>query len=293
MPTLTNPGLFISAMQLRAEMTFKNVRDLLAAEKIDVILLKGPHLGATVYDSPRERLYADLDVLVRPKDFDDAATRLLENGFTPFAFDRHDPEVQRDFKHWEYRSPSGVLVELHRWLSGHDRYPVDVDGLFARSVDFKFGETRARGLAPEDLLLHLCLHMGTSYFHAIETKHVTDIALLTKKRELDWDVFCKRAKKGGARVIVYYALMAARLQDGAVVADDIFNNLRPGFIRRRCIEKFIDPASFPVYRSKDDHIKIVKRNLLLPLMDRPGQWAGLAGRILATKLKIMIKKMMG
>ncbi len=119
----------IAAMLIRAEVTFRKVRDLLAAKGIDVLLLKGPHVGSTVYESPRDRLYGDLDILVRPGDFESAAQWLKDSGFEPFAFDRFVPEVQRDFKHWEFRSPSGIVVELHRWLSGHDRYPIDSEDL--------------------------------------------------------------------------------------------------------------------------------------------------------------------
>ncbi len=86
---------------------------------------------------------------------------------------------------------------------------------------FHFGETEALGLATEDLLLHLCLHMGTSYFQVIERKHVADIGLLLKKRRVDWPVFLQRAKKAGAGAIAYYALLAARLQENAAVPDDV------------------------------------------------------------------------
>ena len=161
---LYEANIAIAAQQLLAEVTFKNVRDLLAEKGIEVLLLKGPHLGNTVYDSPKDRLYGDLDILVRPEDFERATNVLLENGFKPFTFDTFTPEIRRDFKHWEFRSPWGILVELHRWLSGHDRYPLDSVGLFPRAEKFVFGETPAMGLGVEDLLLHLCLHMGSSFF---------------------------------------------------------------------------------------------------------------------------------
>ena len=204
-----------------------------------------------------------------------AAALLLANGFEPFAYDTYTPEIQRDFKHWEYLSPWGILVELHRWLSGHDRYPVDSAGLFAacRKIHFRRNR-RPWGLAAEDLLLHLCLHMGTSYFHVIERKHVSDIALLIKKQQVDWPVFLQRVKKAGARAIAYYALMAATMQEGASVPIDIMDKLRPGKLRRLWLGKNIDPRCFPIYRFPEHSIKRIKRRMLLPLMDKPGQWCG-------------------
>jgi len=287
---ISNSNLFISAMQFRAEMTFKKVRDLLEMEKIPVILLKGPHLGATVYDSPKERLYADLDILVKPRDFHTAAEILRTNNFQPFAFDQYDLEVQRDFKHWEYRSPSGVIVELHRWLSGHDRYPLDVSALFERAEPFLFWKTPARGLGREDLLLHLCLHMGTSYFHVIERKHVLDIALHINKNPIAWPVFLQRVTKAGAKAVAYYSLQAARRLDGAEVPQEVMQQLRPGYFRRFWLERHIDAGNFPMFRFPEWPIDKAKKNLLLPLMDRPGQWGNFLQRMVVVKFRIVWRK---
>jgi len=290
---MTNSNLAIAAQQLRAEVTFKKIKEILSEKNIDIILLKGPHLGNTIYDSPKERLYCDLDILVRPVDFETASALLLENRFEPFAFNTFTPEIQRDFKHWEFRSPWGIVVELHRWLSGHDRYPVDSAGLFERAEKFDFGETPALGLAVEDLLLHLCLHMGTSYFRVIEPKHVADISLLIKKQELDWPVFLRRVKKAGARSIAYYSLQAAQLQQGAPVPVDITGKLRPGKWRRIWLEKYVDPGSYPIYRFPKHSIEKIKRNLLLPLLDRPGQWLSFFWRLAGTKLRMILRLIKG
>ncbi len=265
---LSESNLPITVHLLRAEITFKKIRDLLTEKGIDVLLLKGPHLGNTIYESARERLYGDLDILVRPGDFERAAALLLDNGFTPFAYDTFSPEIQRDFKHWEFRAPSGLLVELHRWLSGHDRYPVDGEALFTRAETFRFGETEARGLASEDLLLHLCLHMGASFFSVIEPKHVLDIALLTRKRQLNWDVFVQRCLKFRLRAIAYYSLLAAKKQQQAEIPGMVFTRLRPGWLRRRWLERYLCPETFPIYRFPEQRLTQIKIRLLLPLIDR-------------------------
>ena len=285
MNDLFNLKFAIAAQQFRAEVTFKKVKELLDKNQIDVILLKGPHLGNTVYDSPKDRLYGDVDVLVRPRDFSIAAAALLAGGFAPLAFETFAPEVQDDFKHWEYRSPQDVTVELHRWLSGHDRFPFDEEGIFARAESFTFGETPALGLGTEDLLLHLCLHMGTSYFKVIERKHILDISLLVKKRAIDWNQFLWRAKQAGCKAIAYYCLQAARLQHGAVIPDEVFSRLRPCFIRRHWLEKYINPGAYPIYRFPDHAIEKIKRNMLFSLLDKPSQWLRFAGRMMRNKSK--------
>jgi hypothetical protein len=269
---LSETNLPITVHLLRAEVTFKKIKEIFAGKNIEVILLKGPHLGSTVYDSPRERLYGDLDILVKPGDFEQAAALLLENGFTPFTFDTYAPEIQSDFKHWEFRSPAGILVELHRWLSGHDRYPLDSDGFFARAEKFRFGETDVLGLGTEDLLLHLCLHMGASFFFVIEPKHVLDIALLTRKRQLNWDIFIERCMQFRMTAIAYYALLAAKEQQHAEIPDMVFARLRPGWLRRRWLNRYLRTEVFPIYRFPKQRLTQIKIRLLLPLIDRFSDW---------------------
>jgi hypothetical protein len=287
--SFSRSNLDIIARQLRAEATFRKVRDLFAKESIGILLLKGPHLGNTIYDSPKDRLYSDLDLLVRPSDFEEATKLLLKNDFIPFAFDKFTPEIQRDFKHWEFRSPLGILIELHRWLSGHDRFPIDCDDLFERSEKFRFGQVEAMGLGTEDLLLHLCLHMGTSYFHVIERKHVTDIKMLLTKRRLDWPIFLNRVKKAGTMAITYYALLSAKVQEKASVPDDALKMLCPWRLRRLWLEKYLDPTKYPIYRFPDHSRKMIKKKLLVPLLDRPDQWVGFLLRTIATNIRMFVR----
>lgn len=288
--TVIHPArLAVAAHQLRCEAAFRKVKGIFSQLGIEIIVLKGPHLGNTIYENPWQRLYGDLDLLVKPRDFQPAAAALEKNSFKPLAFAGFNKRVQDDFKHWEYQSPQGIVVELHRWLSGHDRYPIAVDGLFARAESFTFGETAALGLGTEDLLLHLCLHMGTSYFQVIERKHIQDIALLIGKREVDWPMFMKRVGKAGAGTIAYYALSSAQLQRSAKIPDRVVKKLRPGFFRRWWIEKFIDASHFPVYRFPSQPIKMAKRKLIFPFMDRPSQWIRFVARIGNSKIKAMGK----
>ncbi len=277
--------LVIRAQQFRAEIAFGKTNEILGDAGIVPILLKGPHLGNTIYESPIQRTYCDLDLLVKPEDFSKAATVLAENGFQPLEFATFSPKVQDDFKHWEYRSPQGVTIELHRWLSGHDRFPIDWKGLFARAESFVFGETNALGLGTEDLLLQLCLHMGTSYFKVIEKKHILDIALLVKRRSVDWPSFLQRTDRAGARAIAFYCLKAAQLQHGASIPAGVLSRLRPGKVRRLYLEKHIDPGRYPIYRMDGDSIAKVKKRLLLPLMDKPSQWLRFLARIAWGKMR--------
>jgi hypothetical protein len=50
----------------------------------------------------------------------------------------------------------------------------------------------ARGLALEDLLLHLVVHAAKGYFRDIAPKHVQDVALLAALHTVFWATFLTR-----------------------------------------------------------------------------------------------------
>jgi len=175
-------------------MVLKNIKEILDGSNMSFIILKGPHLGNTIYNDPIERLSCDLDLLVKPKDFLSAINVLRSHEYKGPVEDGKRLATERAFYCWTLISPQGVSVEIHRDLAGYGRYPINVDGLFERAETFKISNIEFLGLGPEDLLLHLCLHMMKGYFIYNEKKHIEDIALLTKKRTVNWDIFRKRVK---------------------------------------------------------------------------------------------------
>jgi len=70
-----------------------------------------------------------------------------------------------------------------------------------------------------------------------------------------------------------------------MVPANVLRRLRPGKLRRLWLEKNIDPASYPIYRFPLHSLPKIKRRLLLPLLDRPGQWLGFFLRMGIAKLR--------
>ncbi len=103
----------------------------MGARGIDHLLLKGPHLGAIVYDEVWERDYGDLDVLVRPGQFQDAVLALLDNGFSRRVGPAGREATMASTYDRGLVSPLGWLVELHRAFCPYDLYPVDYEALFS------------------------------------------------------------------------------------------------------------------------------------------------------------------
>ena len=258
--------------QLRFVMVLKNIKEILDGDNMSFIILKGPHLGNTIYNDPIERLSCDLDLLVKPKHFDSIISILLSNEYKLLFSNSKRFATEKHFYCWHLISPQGVLVEIHRDLAGYGRYPINVDGLFERAEPFEIGKIKFLGLGREDLLLHLCLHMVKSYFTYIEKKHIKDVALLTQKRNIDWDIFIRRVIDARCSHGVYYALLAARDQLHAEIRDDVLKVLSPRGVRKRWLDSHLKPSVFPIYRFGNHGVGVVQARLGLMLMDKMGDW---------------------
>jgi hypothetical protein len=126
---------------------------------------------------------------------------------------------------------------------------------------------KVRGLNNNDLLLFLCAHIAKSYFNAVEKKHFKDIALLVKKKRINWEEFISDTKKSRMRAASYYVLEASRLQYDAKIPAFVMEVLRPSLFRRMWIERYLDSGRYPVYKNSDQKDRSVQVRLFLPLVD--------------------------
>jgi hypothetical protein len=267
-----NHNLLLSIPDLCFEAIFREIKNLLEKELIPLILLKGPHLAHAVYGHPNERIYGDLDILVKPCDFKKAARILLKNQFTLLAADDKNLATTVRMNHWAFRSRLGQLIELHRGFTGLERHPSDMDEWFARAEKFNFGQTPALGLGSEDLLCHLCLHIGKSFFYLIEKKHIRDLDMLIRRKNIQWDTFSKRCRETRSKAIAYYCLLSAQAQYGTPIPVEVLAALRPGKARRLWLDKHLAVTSFPICRFRSRGVEHARKRLTLPLLDGVWNW---------------------
>jgi hypothetical protein len=282
-PKTQNPKLSAKVFDMRFESTFRKIKSIFEPEAIPMILLKGPHLAHAVYEHPGERIYSDLDILVKPGDFKKAANVLLKNQFVLVEEDDKNLATMAQTNHWVFQSPLGQIIELHRGFTGQQRHPGDMDEWFARAQGFNFGQTPALGLGSEDLLCHLCLHIGKSFFHIIEKKHIRDIDVLIRKRPLQWEVFTKRCRETRSKAIAYYCLRAAQGQFDTPIPVAVLATLRPGKLRRFWLDKHLDVNVFPIYRFYGRGAGHARMRLTLPLLDGFASWLPFLVRVAMVK----------
>lgn len=205
----------------------------LGTEGIEVMLLKGASLLATSAATACPRSMSDLDLLVvrgsPERAWDacrDAGWTLLDHAWTPALYrSHHHLAPLRDPKR------IGVGLELHRALFP-DGCPlrVDVAAMLRRSSRVQLGNERVLVQAPEDLLLHVCLHFAWS--HAMESaawRTFADIGTVVADSRFAWPRFLEVVRPTRGASACYWALRLAAAAASIDVPRDVLNTLRPSF----------------------------------------------------------------
>lgn len=173
------------------------------------IALKGAHLAALIYPAPALRPMNDIDILF-PSDELTAAERLLRD----LAYDgkhksaemgagvsKHTSTFRRAGEQGATPNPylsadSGRMVEPHTSLE-ESWFGLKVDitpGVRERAIPVTLAGQPAQVLAPDDLLLHICVHFC---FHLIQGApamvQLTDVLAITQVEAIDWSAFCHQA----------------------------------------------------------------------------------------------------
>ena len=178
---------------------------------IDVVVLKGAHLAELVYQEVALRPMADVDLLFRSRDLG-AATRLLRTlgyvGVGGTGELKHQEPIDGSLHLEPMRKPGGLIIEPHYAIARMK--DVDIEGLWSRAQKAAIGGAQAMVLAPEDLLLHLCIHVSLQHGFEINLLHVCDIpAVVDHYRDrIDWSMLWARARAWGVErsVLVMLAL---------------------------------------------------------------------------------------
>ena len=127
--------------------------------------MKGPVLAEHCYPAAELRTYEDLDLLVRPRDFEVTIDALEHAGFD--LVDRNWALIRDERRaQLHLRLPMGTIADVHWHLlnrgSVRRAFAVPTDELFARSRTLDVAGTTVSTLGRVDTLLHLCLHATLS-----------------------------------------------------------------------------------------------------------------------------------
>ncbi|HZG54598.1 MAG TPA: nucleotidyltransferase family protein [Pyrinomonadaceae bacterium] len=210
----------ISALNLYLSGELLRLLKLFAAHDIAAIPYKGPALAALAYGNIALRHFGDLDILVRPRDVLRVMRLLVAEGYTlhPPLNDVQQALMLRTQCNLPFtRDAHRLIVEIHWRVSARlFSSPLDEDALWENPRHVAFEGTQVNALAPEDLLLSLCVHGAKHLWERLSW--IADIAqLLEVHPDLNWEGLLERARRTGTERMLLLGLHVAHDLLGARV----------------------------------------------------------------------------
>lgn len=230
-----------------------NTLALFEAEGIESLPFKGPALALQLYGDIGFRQFDDLDVIVRRQDIAGACALLLSTGYqTPYAIEARAREAAYLESHRQqlFVSRGGrVCLEIHWGFAAKSLVPaLDAEHFWERLIPRRLEHTQTRALAPEDLLIVLCVHGGKHLWERLSW--VCDVAeLLASHPRMDWDSVLREASALGVRRMLLLGLFLTGDLLGTDLPEAILRELEqdrivPSLARQVKINLFTD--GFPV-----------------------------------------------
>ncbi|MDF1795436.1 MAG: nucleotidyltransferase family protein [Coxiellaceae bacterium] len=221
------------------------VSQALAEEEIPLIALKNSGIARGIHDDLAGNPMGDIDVLIRPKDFEQAHKILLALGY---SLNSRSPLGKKSFEgqklsggtEYTYKLSNGEALwfELQwrpvagRWIN--ESQEPSADELIERSIPI--GGSCARLLCPNDNLLQVCLHTAKhSYVRAPGFRLHTDVDRIVRNCRIDWQAFQNTVKSLRVCTAVYFSLWLAKELLHTPIPNDVIKKIQPARWRRTLI----------------------------------------------------------
>jgi hypothetical protein len=206
-------------LELAYHGLLRRVLQILAAEGIPVMPLKGTLLAHWVYDVPAERLGGDIDLLVPAGRFKAALEALARASFTPLR--------QTDPRECTLMPPGlPIEIDLHRSLFGRGRYRLRMADLFARgTVDRELFSAPVLLPDPYDAWAHVIGHAASEHTPGHLARNERDLERLADVFSMDPRRCASRLEEAGLSRAARYAL--GLLSPEARFSREVLNRLTP------------------------------------------------------------------
>lgn len=240
----------------RKQMALRDLHELavvLDAMPGPIVLLKGAAYivqGLRIADG---RTVSDVDLLVPRDRLADVEARLREAGSVLVDVDPYDERYYREWSHEvpPMRFPGSVLeLDLHHGiLPPISRVRVDPAPLFAEARPVPGSAFRV--LAPEDQILHACVHVFVDSDFSDRLRDIVDLDGLLREFAHQpgfWDRLCVRARALGLGRALWYGLRYASLLVATPVPEPVWRMLdahAPNAVVRRLMDWLVASVAPP------------------------------------------------
>ena len=237
--------------------------------RVETVTLKGMALANVVYPEPWLRPMADVDLLVRPADRAAALATLRELGYRSPGDAADELGASRSFAELVRH---GTRIDLHwhaaRYLRFEGVVEVDHDGLWRRARPLVTPEGRSLMLSPEDLLLHLVVHLtlGSDFARVLWYADL-DAVVRAFAGELHWERLAEEADRWHIKGLTGWALGVAAASFGTPLPSGLLERLRRGRWRRAAVAERVGTSTPPGLAGALGDTRVYPAQTLL--MDRP------------------------
>jgi len=248
---------------LRREFRANSLRNLLLTKELLRILrhlesggvravpYKGPLLAEAVYGDLSLRHFADLDILVRREDVSKASESLAALGYH-LSLEGNVPRAAylQSMHHFTFVRDNGLApLELHWGVA--ERYfafSLDTDRLWERLQTANLAGAAVPSLAPEDLILVLCVHGSKHGWEGLN--HICDVAELVRANPgMNWEQALQQARATGGERMLFLGLALASNLLGATLPEGILRTIEADSAARNLcaevIHRLLSEAEVP------------------------------------------------
>lgn len=199
--------------------------DALAAKGVRAIPFKGVTLAQAAYGDISLRECADIDLIIEQEAIPSARKVLWSQGYQLTSRDTNTAGEAEEPYHFFQKRNGIVAVDL-QWMMArrHFGFRLDRGEIYGRLKPVALPTKSVMGLAPEDLLILLCVH-GTK--HAWEQlKWICDVAELVRRRPaLDWSRVLFLAREWKCRRMLLLGLGLAQALFDTVLPRTVLQEL--------------------------------------------------------------------
>jgi hypothetical protein len=239
---------------------------------VESILLKGTPLAYTVYDDPLCRFKGDLDAWIQLDQLSEATAALEGAGYRVVRKEERPPELIRLIggeQQMVSDVPGAGLIEL-QWPAFRGEWvrhttQIDHKAIWERRTPVMIEGRMAQMMAPEDMLIHLCLHQAINHqFDKPWLRSLLDVHLVIQHEEPNWEEVAARARSWRVATVTWTVLSLARRLLGTATPDEIMSAFAPSPWRRWAIRRLrLDRALLEMSAGGYPHRRFVIQLLLI------------------------------
>ncbi len=204
---------------------FSPILSQLLNAAIPVLTLKGLAYHTLYYKNAGARKMMDIDIMVPPERFVDAALILEKNGWKTF---KCTPLKNFDYKTscaLTYFDDANNSIDLHYHLL-HFAYDKEADDEYwEAAVPFTWYHQTMLTLSSTDHLLHCCFHGNVVGDYIQPLRWIVDAFYIIASREIDWNRFIFLSEKKSLSLFMLNSLRYLKTHFNADIPPDVLISL--------------------------------------------------------------------